>query len=74
MLMAKKKPAGKTWPDKLKRLRELWGGTKKLPQGEAAARVGVTRRSWIAWEKGDQIPARPVQILIELLIAQAERN
>lgn len=67
----KKPPAGNPWPGRLLELRERWGSAKKLPQADAAERVGVSRRSWIAWEQGKQIPARPVQILIELLLEKA---
>lgn len=58
------------WPDKLKYLREAWGdGTAPMTQEAAAERLGVTRRSWIGWEKGTQEPAVPVQKLIDVLLA-----
>jgi DNA-binding XRE family transcriptional regulator len=59
---AQPKPAaGNPWPAALKRLRveigEREGLGRSLLQSEAAARLGVSRRSWIAWEVGTQIPS-----------------
>jgi DNA-binding XRE family transcriptional regulator len=61
--MGKKRP-GNPWPPRLKAFRKKRGG---ITQQQAAELVGVTRRSWINWEMGHQIPTRPVQILISLL-------
>jgi DNA-binding XRE family transcriptional regulator len=54
---------------KLKRLRLLWGTDgKPLRQTDAAARIGVSRRSWISWERGDREPPQAVAMLIDLLL------
>ncbi len=37
-----------------------------LTQEKAAEKIGVSRRSWVAYEQGDPIPA-PVAILMSLL-------
>lgn len=61
------------WPALLLELRHRWGTDgKALPQKDAAARVGVTLRSWAGWELGEQLPARPVQKLLLLLHADPD--
>lgn len=81
MGMAKKKSAKKPsaknpWPETLLELRERWSEApnKRLPQSEAAARIGVSTRSWNGWETGAQVPAKPVQILLDLLLEQARQE
>lgn len=39
----------------------------KLRQEDAAELVGVTKSAWCFWEKGRQVPARSLRILLELL-------
>lgn len=65
LTMAKrKKPATPILgPTQIKAIREQLG----LTQTQAAEKVGVSRRSWAAWEGGQQIPSPPLVILIQLL-------
>lgn len=71
-LMAKKKPS--PWPKKLKELRELWGSDgKAMTQDEAAAKIFVTRRTWIYWEAGERTPSATVAMLIDKLISEAKK-
>lgn len=76
MRMSSEQPAPKSpWPDKLKKLRVHWGtATKPLSQEQAAIRLGVTSRSWAGWESGNQLPAVPVQKLIDLLLNNPSIN
>lgn len=54
---------------KLQQLRELWGeGDKRLSQDDAAERIGVSRRSWISWERGEREPPPAIAMLIDLLL------
>lgn len=65
--MAKKqaspKPAPNPWPARLRALRERLA----LTQAAAAQKVRISRRAWVKWEMGDQIPSPAHQLLIELL-------
>lgn len=67
-----KRPAatGNPWPKRLRALRiaigEREGLGRSLLQSEAAERIGVSRRTWIAWETGQQIPRDAYQRLIPL--------
>lgn len=61
MLMAKKKAT--SWAKRIYDLRQRLG----LTQSQAAKKVRVSLRSWAGWEAGEQIPTKPVQLLIELL-------
>jgi DNA-binding XRE family transcriptional regulator len=58
------------WPGRLVAIRDAEGAKLKPPrrlkQSEAAARIGVSRRSWIAWETGDQVPSNAYARLIAL--------
>lgn len=67
-------PAANPWPAKLKKLRvvvgEREGLGRSLLQSEAAARIGASRRSWISWETGEQVPSNPYARLIELTFGQ----
>lgn len=38
-----------------------------LTQEEAAAKVGVTRRQWAAWEGGESTPSGPAAKLLDLM-------
>jgi DNA-binding XRE family transcriptional regulator len=62
-VMAKKRPKMGGWPERLRALRERLD----LTQAQAAEKVGVTRRAWIAWETGEKIPSAPLAILIGIL-------
>jgi DNA-binding XRE family transcriptional regulator len=53
MAKPRKRPTS-PWRAKLKALREKYG----LTQTEAAARVGVAARTWIAWENSQTTPGR----------------
>lgn len=59
--MAKKKTG---WPKRLYELRKRLGG---ITQEQAAARVRVSRRAWVKWECGQQVPSPAHQLLIDLL-------
>ncbi len=65
----KRSPAN-PWPERLKKLRTDAGAARKLGrsllQSEAAAEIGVSRRSWIAWETGQQVPSNAYARLIGL--------
>jgi DNA-binding XRE family transcriptional regulator len=67
---AAKPTAGNPWPDRLVKIRAAEGVRLKLGrdlyQAEAAARLGVSRRSWIAWETGQTIPSNAYGRLIGL--------
>ncbi len=65
--MAKAKPP-LSLPERLKALRERLG----LTQAEAAARVGVSRRAWIKWEKEGRKPSGPVAKLLEQFLLHPE--
>ena len=52
-------------PDEIRAARKLYS----LTQEKAAHRCGISRRSWVAYEKGEVKPSRPVAILIWLLMA-----
>ena len=58
---------------KLKRLRDLWGHLRPLSQVKAAVRIGVSRRSWIGWERGQRVPPRHIALLIDLLLEKEEK-
>jgi DNA-binding XRE family transcriptional regulator len=64
------KPTGNPWPELLRNLRADVGRREKLGrslhQAEAAERLGVSRRSWIAWETGQQVPSNAYARLIPL--------
>lgn len=62
----KRRLAGNSWPARLRAIRERMA----LTQAQAGEKVGVSVRSWLAWEVGDQIPSRSRQILLELLEKQ----
>lgn len=60
--MAKKR--GDAWtPERIRELRKRRG----LTQTEAATKFGVSRRSWAAWESGEQTPSPPIVVLLGLL-------
>jgi DNA-binding transcriptional regulator YiaG len=42
------------WPEKLKAIRKKYG----LTQVQAAERIGVTTRCWVAWENNQRTPSR----------------
>lgn len=67
MAPKKKKPAREgaenPWPKLLRDIR----ARLDISQKEAGKRVGVSRRSWAAWEIGETIPSPSRQILIRLL-------
>jgi DNA-binding transcriptional regulator YiaG len=50
-------------PEQIRAIRVSQG----LSQSEAARRVGVSRRSWAAWESGEKPPSPRSVILIRLL-------
>jgi DNA-binding transcriptional regulator YiaG len=51
-----------------KEIRKIRKGLN-LSQAKAAEKVGVSRRSWAAWESGETVPTPPLQKLIRLLEA-----
>lgn len=57
------------WPARLKALRTAWGNGVPFPQGEAAARIFVTRQSWGQWERDHLRPSKTVCLLIDMLLA-----
>ncbi len=57
------RPSKKLTPAAIRDIRKGLG----LSQAKAAAKVGVSRRSWAAWESGETVPTKPLQILIRLL-------
>jgi DNA-binding transcriptional regulator YiaG len=61
-LMAK--PRKSPWT--AKKIRDL-RKRLKLTQAAAAAKVGVTRRQWAAWEADESQPSGPSAILLTLL-------
>lgn len=74
-MVAMAKKSTSPWPKKLRALRELWGGPDApMPQGEAAAKIKVTRRSWVSWESGERTPSETVCLLIDLLLSQAKEK
>ncbi len=50
-------------PKELKALRRRLG----LTQAQAAARIGVATRTWIAWENRQNVPSTAAATLIRLL-------
>lgn len=59
-----RRPKSGSWAAKLLTLRERWDMT----QEEAAAKIGVTRRSWASWEREERDPLKPMQLLIDCLL------
>lgn len=60
----KKKPSAPGWTAKrIKALRKRLD----LYQAQAAAKVGVSRRQWAAWEAGESSPSGSAAILLKLL-------
>ena len=57
------KPPPSYTPAQLRTLRERLD----LTQEQAAAKVGVSRRTWAGWEGGEVKPPKPLLILIQLL-------
>lgn len=56
-----KSPLSGPWPARLRALR-----TKlKLTQAQAADRLGVATRTWIAWENAQRVPGRLAQRLLK---------
>lgn len=70
MAKPKKRPAtSNPWPARLLKLRELWGRDgKRLSQEKAAAKLGLSRRSWAGWEIGEFIPPQHITMLIDFLL------
>ncbi len=52
-----------TWPRRLFEMRQRLG----LTQQQAAAKVRVSRRAWVKWESGRQVPSASRQLLLGLL-------
>jgi transcriptional regulator with XRE-family HTH domain len=52
------------WPERLLEARLRLG----LTQPEAAARIGVSARAWIGWERGQHRPLKHFVPLLEKLI------
>jgi DNA-binding transcriptional regulator YiaG len=69
----RKLPAANPWPERLKALRaavgERMGRKKKVTQAEAAELIRASERSWLSWEKGEEVPSPPFALLIEMLEA-----
>jgi DNA-binding XRE family transcriptional regulator len=63
-IMSRARTPSNPWPAKLLKLRERWDAT----QTEAAAKIGVTLRSWASWERGERVPLKPMQLLIDCLL------
>lgn len=57
------------WPERLRALREKLGARDhrrgRISQRELAELLGVSLRSVVYWEKGEQTPIPPVAILID---------
>jgi hypothetical protein len=69
------KPPGPNWPKLLRGLRVSWGEPgEPLTQKAAAARLGVSLRSWASWELGDRPPTKPIGKLIRLLSARPDAD
>lgn len=66
--MARKATGRDKWPELLSGFRE----EHDLTQEAAAAKVGVTRRAWIAWEHGETVPSTSTAILLRLLLQHPE--
>ena len=62
-IMARKNPSAEWTPERILALRKRL----RLTQTAAAEKVGVSRRSWAAWEGGQKRPSRPVQLLLRQL-------
>lgn len=60
------------WPERMVKLRAKWGREeakgRPFTQAEAAAKIGVTLRSWASWERGARLPLQPMQMLIDCLL------
>lgn len=54
------------WPERLRALRSRLG----LTQQQAAARIRVSLRAWSGWERGEDTPSPPFELLLELLEAE----
>ncbi len=74
MVMAKKRPTrpgkrqpgGNPWPERLFALRTRLG----LTQAQAASRIRTSLRAWSSWERGEEVPSPPFELLIQLLDAE----
>jgi len=64
------KPSSKNpWPERVKALRRKLGAHgKRLTQAELAARLDVSIRTVLGWERGERVPVRPAALLINLLL------
>ena len=57
------KPA---WPDRLRRYR----GQHDLTQHQAAARLGVSAGTWIAWENSQRRPSKMAQVVLKKFLGK----
>lgn len=56
------------WRGRLVKIREQL----KLTQARAAELIGVSTRSWVAWERGYRTPTPAAQILIRQLSSRTD--
>jgi DNA-binding XRE family transcriptional regulator len=63
MMLMEKRGDKTDWRKKLKEIRERLG----LTQEAAAAKVGVSKHTWICWENHQRNPSSTARILIEQL-------
>lgn len=62
--MAKKSKPANPWPEVLKALRDATGWS----QATAAAEIGVSTRSWLAWESGEVVPSGTTNYALRCMV------
>lgn len=50
-----------------RRLQDLREKLGNISMAEAASRIGVTERTWLAWERNESEPSQSHHMLIDLL-------